>query len=56
MNPFLCDPIEGIGGAELAIRYIIDGGAKILYNIYLESKVPLYTAEDIVNWNDGVVS
>jgi hypothetical protein len=32
---FNCDPIEAIGGAELIIRYIVDAGAKILYNTYL---------------------
>jgi hypothetical protein len=55
MNFLHCDPIEAISGAELVLRYVIDGGAKYLYNTYLESKIPMYTAEDIIYWNDGVI-
>lgn len=37
------------------MRYVVDGGARILYSKYLEGKLPIYTSEDIINWGDGVL-
>ena len=37
------------------MKYVVDGGARILYSKYLEGKLPIYTSEDIINWGDGVL-
>jgi hypothetical protein len=41
--------------ADFAVKQIIENGAKILYHTYLHAKIPLYTADDIVYWNHGVI-
>ena len=50
------DPIEGLYCVEYSVKYIIDYGAKKLYNIYLNNKIPNYTTEDVINWNDGILT
>jgi len=52
---FQPDELNAPTCSDHVIKSIIDNGAKILYNKYLNNKAPLYMSEDILSWNNGVM-
>jgi hypothetical protein len=49
------DTYDSLMCVDHIIQAVLDRGTRTLYNTYLNNKIPLYTAEDIMNWNDGVM-